>query len=429
VSPVQFRPYPFNPDRHAFHKPLNERQLGGQPDGNPVRIRRQAFQPNRRFTLVFHWLGGFSMVRVSKLRRKNGYWHLRFWMNGRSLDESARTQSEAVAETARIRREMEINAGIQPIQHGDAAELIGRYLDSLPPGTSKSHKHEARRILNGFLRICGRPRRDGSHNLQTHQITPAMIDRFIARRKTERIHDGRATDSRGRKVVRTRQISNVSLRKELRYLGAWFNWMCRQRPPLLRENPIPLSNSSRLKNDAKPHFMITEDEFRVLLANCKTLREYLFLILGWWTGARRGELLALHFYHFDFKVRTLQVAHQKNNMHSVLPIPQQIIDIVETLYHGAKEAERVFPTDPLPSHRFGRFCLNAGVRHHRFHDFRISCSMRIKSGGFDASLAGLWVGNTATTNQAHYSDLGAVAPRIASLLELSDLPPVPQQTA
>lgn len=368
------------------------------------------------------------MVKVSKFRRKNGNWYLRYWIAGRPVDESARAKSEAAAESFRIKRELEINAGIQPLNHAPLTDLVASYLEFFPPGSAASHKHEAERILGGFLQVCGRKGRNG-HHLQTHQVTPALIDRFITSRQSAKLHAGDRQDSRGRRIVRQRPVSNVTLRKELRYLSAFFNWCCRQRPPYLRENPIPLSNASRIKNDAKHHFMITEEEFRLLLQACQTPQEYLFLLLGWWTGGRRGEIRALHYYHFDFKAGMLNISHMKNNTLSVLPVSRHIVEIVERLYAEAKEADRVFPEDPLPSHGFARLCRAAGIRHHRFHDFRITTSMKIKSGGFDAGLAGLWVGNQAATNRAHYTDLTGVQTQIASLLELSGLPNVPWQKA
>jgi integrase len=369
------------------------------------------------------------MVRVSKFRRANGNWYVRYWMGGNPVDESARTKCESAAERYRIRREIEINAGIQPLKHAEVSQLVGPYLESLPPKTSASHRREARRVLESFLTICGRKRRNGSSRLRTEQLSPATIDRYVGRRQGTQLHAGERVDTLGRRIVRLRAISNVTLRKELRYLSGFFNWCCRQRPPYLRENPIPLSNAPSVKDDSKPHFMITDVEFRALLDACETPRQYLFLLLGWWTGGRRGEILALHYYHFDFDACTLEISHGKNNMYGRLPFSQQIVDIVKKLYEEADEAAFVFPRDPLPSHAFGRLCTTAGVRHHRFHDLRISTSMKIKAGGFDASLAGVWVGNRAATNRAHYTDLTAVAMQIGSLLELRDLPPVPWRTA
>ena len=71
------------------------------------------------------------MIRVSKFQRQNSHWYVRYWMGGRPVDESARTTSEAGAETYRIRREMEINAGIQPIKHVDLSDLTSSYIESL----------------------------------------------------------------------------------------------------------------------------------------------------------------------------------------------------------------------------------------------------------------------------------------------------------
>ena len=142
------------------------------------------------------------MVRVNKLKRPNGYWYVRYWIGGQVTDESTRTKSESTAEQHRLRREMEINAGIQPIRHGNVADLVERYLEVMPPQTSAAHRGEAKRILRGFLRICGLKRKDGACRLQSGKLTPELVDRFIARRQQYQLHDGSCENRLGRKVVR-----------------------------------------------------------------------------------------------------------------------------------------------------------------------------------------------------------------------------------
>ena len=172
------------------------------------------------------------MVRVSKFRRRsNGYWYIRYWIGSTPVDESAKTKSESAAETCRIRREVELNAGIQPVKYADMADLILRYLDSFPPATSADHRHEAKRVLDGFMEISGRKSRGGKMSLRTERLTPELIDRYINRRQGIQLHGGQRKDSRGRKIVRKRSVSNVTLKKELRYLSGFFNWCTRQRPP------------------------------------------------------------------------------------------------------------------------------------------------------------------------------------------------------
>jgi hypothetical protein len=83
------------------------------------------------------------MIRVSKRMRANGYWYVRFWANGRVVDESAKTKRESQAESYRLRREFEINAGVEPLRHADMNDPIDLYLDGLPPKTSEHHRSVA----------------------------------------------------------------------------------------------------------------------------------------------------------------------------------------------------------------------------------------------------------------------------------------------
>ena len=107
------------------------------------------------------------MIRVMKFKRTNGVWYVRYAVDARRVAESTKTRSESASETYRLRREMEINAGIQPVSHGELGDLIERYLAAMPPVTSKSHRTEARRSLTRFLRVCGRRRSNGSDGLRS----------------------------------------------------------------------------------------------------------------------------------------------------------------------------------------------------------------------------------------------------------------------
>jgi len=111
------------------------------------------------------------MISVAKFQRcSNKYWYVRYWIGGQRVDESARTKSESVAESYRIRREMEINAGIYPIRHAQVKAVIPAYAAAFPPQVSAKHRHEVSRALKNFLQICGRKRADGSYGLQTQQM-------------------------------------------------------------------------------------------------------------------------------------------------------------------------------------------------------------------------------------------------------------------
>jgi len=57
------------------------------------------------------------MIKVSKWKRANGYWYVRYWLNGQPMDESAKTKAESEAESYQLRREIELNCGIEPLCH------------------------------------------------------------------------------------------------------------------------------------------------------------------------------------------------------------------------------------------------------------------------------------------------------------------------
>lgn len=74
-------------------------------------------------------------------------------MGGRRPDESTKTRSESVAESYRIRRETETNAGIQPMRHAQVGQLVPLYVESFPPQTSAKHRHEVTDLRIDLLRL------------------------------------------------------------------------------------------------------------------------------------------------------------------------------------------------------------------------------------------------------------------------------------
>lgn len=77
-----------------------------------------------------------TKIHIAKSGRSNGYGSVRDWIDGRAVDESAHTRNESAAESQRLKREIEINAGIQPIRHADVGELVETYREAMPPRTS-----------------------------------------------------------------------------------------------------------------------------------------------------------------------------------------------------------------------------------------------------------------------------------------------------
>lgn len=79
------------------------------------------------------------MIRVSRFKRGvGGCPYVRYRVGGRVVDESTKTRDEVAAERLRTKRQIEINARIQPVKYADVGDLIDRYRAALPPGTSDS---------------------------------------------------------------------------------------------------------------------------------------------------------------------------------------------------------------------------------------------------------------------------------------------------
>ena len=191
------------------------------------------------------------------------------------------------------------------------------------------------------------------------------------------------------KLARTRENSTV--RRYLAVLSHAFTVAVQEWEWV---NESPFHKVSKPKEPRGRVRFLTDDERERLLDSCQVSRNsslYTIVILALSTGARRGELLSLHWSDVDLKRGMLTFRKTKNGETRAVPLTGYALEV---LAHHTKirrlDTPLVFPnrtgTQPMSIREAWKFAVQrAGVTNFRFHDLRHSAASYLAMGG--ASLA------------------------------------------
>jgi integrase len=135
---------------------------------------------------------------------------------------------------------------------------------------------------------------------------------------------------------------------------------------------------------------LSDDERKALLEACQKSRNpylYTIVVLAITTGARRGELLSLHWSNVDLKRGSLTFPTTKNREARTVPLPGYALEVLTR--HAAQRfgsGRFVFPnaTDkgPLSIRTAFQFALkHSGVKNFRFHDLRHTAASYLAMNG------------------------------------------------
>lgn len=287
------------------------------------------------------------------LYRRGRIWWIKYYRDGKPFRESSK--SEKSADAKRLLR---------------TREGVSETPDSLEPKTDCAGFRElAEDLLNEY-----RANNRKSFMWLKRRIELHLMPFFKGLPATE------ITTERARAYIARRQqqgAANGTINRELAALKRMFNLASKMTPPKVIRAPfIPMLKESNVRQGFFEH--------REYLALSRELPEYLnpLLTFGYFTGARKGELLQLQWSQIDLEARTvhLEPGTTKNGQGRTIPLTEQLVELLKAQKVARQlhspNCEYVFCRK---GKRIGNFqrawksaCGRAGLVGRLFHDLRRS---------------------------------------------------------
>lgn len=248
------------------------------------------------------------------------------------------------------------------------SEAINRYIKHVIPTKPKSAYDQTKQLSWWKIEI-------GDHVLA--DVTPSLI-------AEQRDKLANSKTSRGKRTPATVNRYLAALSHAFTIAVKEWGW--------IEENP--LSKVTKLKEPRGRVRYLLEGERETLLKACKESDNaylYLVVVLALSTGARRMEILGLHWDDVDINRRVITLHHTKNNERRVLPIVGHALELMKQHAKIRRiDTNLVFPSrngsKPLDIRRpWDTTLKRAEIEDFRFHDLRHSAASYLAMNG--ASLA------------------------------------------
>jgi integrase len=304
---------------------------------------------------------------MGRVYKRGRIWWIQYYRRGRVFRETSRSPLKSVASALLKKREGDIARGWLPDLRADRTtyeDLVRLHLQDLQ--INGQDPSRARYALNHLNRSFA--------GLVAAEITSERLKTYIVKRQSE-------------------GAANGTINRELRALGRMFRLATQQTPPLVLYCPsIP-----HLREDNVRKGFFTEDEYRALYA---ALPDYLKvpLVIGYWTGMRAGEILALHWDQVDLtegRIR-LEPGTTKNGHGRTIPL---VDEAVGTLRQWNEHTRLCHPACPWVCHYYGRrlqkipkrmwrrTCDRIGLDGRLFHDLRRTAVRNMVRAGISERVA------------------------------------------
>lgn len=178
----------------------------------------------------------------------------------------------------------------------------------------------------------------------------------------------------------------------------------------------PMKLVSRLKESRGRDHILSLDEIKILLCECKMNRNralfpIVFLALA--TGMRRGEILSLKWKDVDLSRSKIILRKTKNNEIRSVHIAPDVIDALEVLYRERrKDTDFLFPSidgkSPANIRTAWDFLMKRlGFEDFRFHDLRHTAASHMAMAGSSDSELRAFLGHKSASmviRYAHYRE-------------------------
>lgn len=197
-------------------------------------------------------------------------------------------------------------------------------------------------------------------------------------------------------------------------LSAVFNFAIKQE--YTKENPAMIAGNVELEEEKHVNFW-TLDEFKTFIKHVDNPLHHAFFMTLYYSGARKGELLALTWSDIDFDNNTININKTEYNRQvtttktksstRIVLMPSHVMGILKKLENRAKpkktyvvfgEFNNSISTTTL-DRAYDRYIKASGVKRIRLHDFRHSHASYLINKGYVISMiaARLGHGDVATT--------------------------------
>lgn len=205
------------------------------------------------------------------------------------------------------------------------------------------------------------------------EITPEAIERYITARLQQNTKLGRPTRP-------------ATVNRELAALSMMFTLAIRHK----KADRNPVSGVERLREHNKRDRILSTGELDRLLNASRTYLKPI-LMLDYYTGMRRGEILKLRWNQVDLKkgfIR-LETTDTKNEEDRLVPLNEALTAVLKDAMSSPVRCASglVFHRDgqPIKSIRgaFASACRDAGLTNFHFHDFRHTVVTMMRRAGVD----------------------------------------------
>jgi integrase len=291
-----------------------------------------------------------------RLKLYQGRWNAVWHQDGKTKRRSLRTRDKATAE--RLFEDFK-RAG-RPASRDTVADIMTAYL------ADKSEKPSHARMVWAWERM-----KDHFGALRPDQITREKCRAYVAMRRR-----------RGR--------GDNTIRKELTTLRSALRWHNKNTPAVVEMPSMPTPRE----------VFITREQFQQLHDAAKAPHIKLFLMLAWFTAARKEALLSLTWDQVNFKTGVIDLGASVGNKGRAKP------PISPTLKGALQEAKKASTTDyvvewggdRVKSIRkgFDKAAEAAGLEGITPHDLRRSAARRMIEAGVSMEEVSQLLGHTST---------------------------------
>jgi len=310
-------------------------------------------------------MGVFKRTRTTQDGKKNQYYYIRYWIDGKDKKESIGKVGEitkTVAQAKLEERKRQVRLG-QLDMIGVDIPTLSEFFDEYISYIKDVKQNRSWKGAIQYLKHLTSYFKDK----KLSEISPKDIDDY--------------------KLFRLKDVKPSSLNRELACLSHLTNYAKRQRK-FFGDNPVSISKLMP-ENNLKERILTKEEEQRLLDISPTPLKNIIFTALS--TGMRKNEILTLKWDNVDLENNIITIDHTNTKSKKTRRVPinstlrQLLIESkLKSAGHDyvflSSKGDRYKRHDSLKQ-IFSRACKLANISGLRFHDLRHTSATRMIENG------------------------------------------------